>query len=182
MGSEGICGVKESPDRLKMESLVSVQAQSPVSVQAQSPASMQARSPVSIQAQSPVSVQAQSPVSMQANENESKIVHESENIKSKFTQFEHKQDQPAQFQHSSLTQIEAIDVIDNPLANDDRNALCTDLVLQSSEQSWNACHILFGSFHQNDSVMKGIKSCLLPCFGMFKMPILMFISMLVVCP
>ena len=109
---------------------------------------MQARSPVSVQAQSPVSVQAQSPVSMQANESESKIVHESENMKSNFTQFQHKQAQPAQFQHSSLTQIEAIDSVDNPLANDDRNALYTELVLPSSEQSWNA-YIIFGSFHQN---------------------------------
>ena len=146
--------MKESPDRQKMESpvsdqvlsLVSVQAHGPVSVQAQSPASMQARSPVSVQAQSPVSMQAQSHVSMQANKSESKIVHESENMKSKFTQFQHKHARPAQFQHSSLTQIEAIDLVDNPLAIDDRNAFCTELVLQSSEQSWNACHILFESF------------------------------------
>ena len=110
---------------------------------------MQARNPVSVQAQSPVSMQAQSPVSMQANESESKIVHESENMKSNFTQFQHKQAQPAQFQHSSLTQIEAIDLVDNPLAIDDRNALYTELVLPSLEQSWNACHIIFGNFHQN---------------------------------
>ena len=49
-----------------------------------------------------------------------------------------------------FTQIEAIDLVDTPLANDDRNALYTELVVQSSEQSWNGCHILFGSFHQND--------------------------------
>ena len=30
--------------------------------------------------------------------------------------------------------------------------------------------------------MEWIKSCLLPCFGTFKMPILMFISILVFCP
>ena len=95
-------------------------------------------------------MQAQSPVSMQANESESKIVHESENMKSKFTQFQHKQAQPAQFQHSSLTQVEAIDLVHNPLAIDHRNAVYTELVLPSSEQSWNACHIVFGSFHQND--------------------------------
>ena len=156
--SERICWVKESPDRQKIESPVSVDAQSPVSVQAQSPANMQARipvsvqahSPVSMQARSPVSMQAQSPVSMQANESESQIVHESENMKSKFTQFQCKQAQPAQFQHSSLTQIEAIDLVDNPLANADINVLYTELVLQSPKQSWNACHILFGSFHQND--------------------------------
>ena len=142
-----------------MESPVSVQAQSPASmhailksfsIQAKSPVSLQAQSLVSVQAQSPVSMQAQSPVQMQANESESKVVHESENMKSKLTQFEHKQDQPAQFHHSSLTQIEAIDLVDNPLANDDGNALCTELVLRLLEQSWNACHILFGSFHQND--------------------------------
>ena len=71
-------------------------------------------------------------------------------MKSKFTQFQHKQAQPAQFQHSSLTQIDAIGLVDNPLANDDRNTLCTGLVIRSSEQSWKACHILFGSFHPND--------------------------------
>ena len=118
--------MKESPDRQKMES------------------------PVSVQAQSPVSMQAQSPVSMQANESESKIIYESESMKSNFTQFQHKQAQPAQFQHSSLTEIEAIYSVDNPLAIDDRNALYTELVLPSLEQSWNACHIIFESFHQND--------------------------------
>ena len=41
-------------------------------------------------------------------------------------------------------------MVDNPLANNDRNALYTELVLGSSELSWNACYILFGSFHQND--------------------------------
>ena len=71
-------------------------------------------------------------------------------MESKFTQFQHKHARPVQFQHSSLTQIEAIDLVDNPVGIDDRNAFCTELVLQSSEQSWNACHILFGSFHQND--------------------------------
>ena len=35
------------------------------------------------------------------------------------------------------------------------------------------------SFSQLYSVTKWIKSCLLPCFGTFKMPILMFISILV---
>ena len=49
-----------------------------------------------------------------------------------------------------MTQIEAIDLVDNPLANDDRSVLCTELVLRSPKQPWNACHILFGSFHQND--------------------------------
>ena len=49
-------------------------------------------------------------------------------MKRKFTQFQHKQAQPAQFQHSSLTQIEAINLVDNPQAIDDRNALCTELV------------------------------------------------------
>ena len=141
--------MKKSPHRQKMESPVSVQAQRPASMQARSPVSVQAQSPVSMQAQIPVSVQVQSPVSMQANESESKIIHESENMKSK-TQFQHTQAQPAQFQHSSLTQFEPIDLVDNPIANDDRNAIYTELVLGSPEQSWNACHILFGSFHQND--------------------------------
>ena len=95
--------------------------ESPVSVQEQSLVSVQAQSPASIKAQSPVSMQAQSPVSMQAYENQSKIVHERENMKSKFTQFQHKQAQQPQFQLSSLTQIEAIDLVDNPLANDDKN-------------------------------------------------------------
>ena len=71
--SEEICGVKESPDRQKMESPVSVQAQCPASMQARSPVSVQAQSPVSMQAQSPVSMQAQIPLSMQANENEPKL-------------------------------------------------------------------------------------------------------------
>ena len=50
-----------------------------------------------------------------------------------------------------MSQIEAIDLVDNPLTNDDRNVLCTELVLRSPKQPWNACHILFGSFHQNDT-------------------------------
>ena len=49
-----------------------------------------------------------------------------------------------------MTQIEAIDLVDNPLAIDDRNALYTELLFPSSELSWNACHIIFGSSHQND--------------------------------
>ena len=37
--------------------------------------------------------------------------------------------------------------------------------------------------HKNDpTVTKWIKSCLLPCFGTFKMPFLMFISILVFRP
>ena len=38
------------------------------------------------------------------------------------------------------------------------------------------------SCHSNHNVTKLIKSCLLPCFGTFKMPILMFISVLVFRP
>ena len=164
---ERISGEKEIPDSQRMESPVSeqaqspvsVQARSPISVQAQSPASMQAQSPVSVQARSPVSVQAQSPVNMQAqssvsvqkNRSISDIVIESENMPSKLTQFQHIQAQTTQVQQTALTQFQRIDLAQNPLANNDRNALFTEFVFRSSERSWNACrHILFGSFHQND--------------------------------
>ena len=148
---ERIYGEKESPDSQRMESPVSEQAQSPVSVQARSPISVQAQSPASMQAQSPVNMHPQSFVSVQKNQSISDIVIESENMPSKLTQFQHIQAQTTQFQQTALTQFQRIDLAQNPLANDDRNALFTEFVFRSSERSWNACrHILFGSFHQND--------------------------------
>ena len=56
-----------------------------------------------------------------------------------------------QFQQTALTQFQPIDLEQNPLANNDINALFIVFVFMSSERSWKACrHILFGSFHQND--------------------------------
>ena len=151
-------GLEESSDSQRMESPVSVQAQSPASMQATSPVSVQAQSPVSVQAQSPGSLQAQSPVNMQAqssvsvqkNQSKSEIVNKSENKQSSYAQFQHIQSRTTECQQTALTQFQSSDLAQNPLANDDRNTLCSELVFRSSEQSWNACHIVFGSFHQND--------------------------------
>ena len=46
-----------------------------------------------------------------------------------------------------------------------------------SRLSWVCCRMSLRS-----GVTKWIKSCLLPCFSTFKMPFLMFISVLVFCP
>ena len=87
---------------------------------------------------------------MQRNKSKSKIVNESENMQSTFTQFQQVQAQTAQFQQIALTRFQSTDLAQNPLANGDRNTLCSELVFRSSEQSWNACHIVFWSFHQID--------------------------------
>ena len=133
-----------------MESPVSVQAQSPASMQATSHISVQAQSPGSVQTQSPVSMQAQSSGTVQKNQSKSEIVNKSENMQSTYAQFQHVQSRTAQFQQAVLTQFQSTDLAQSPLANDDRKSLRTELVFRSSEQTWNACHIVFGSFHQND--------------------------------
>ena len=116
------------------QSPVSVQAQSPVSVQAQSPVSVQAHIPVSVQAQSPVSVQAQSPVSMQARNSANEKLHGKRHTQSKFIKIQPK----------NLVQMS----LENSY---ETNVSCSEVVFRSVILSWNACHIIFGSFHQNDA-------------------------------
>ena len=62
----------------------------------------------------------------------------------------------------------------------------TQIRLGGSESSlcaqWVAKDPSFLHADSEDSVTKWIKSCLLQCFGTFKMPILMFISILVFRP
>ena len=71
-------------------------------------------------------------------------------MQSTFTQFQYVQPQTAQFQQIAPTRFQSTDLAHNPLANDDKNILCSELLFRSSEQSWNAYHIVFGSFHKND--------------------------------
>ena len=85
---------------------------------------------------------------MQKNQSKSEIVNESENMQSTFTQFQHVQAQTVSANCSDT--VSSTNSAQYPLANDDRNTLCSELEFRSIEQSWNARHIVFGSFHQND--------------------------------
>ena len=101
----------------------------PASVQVQSPASEQALSPTSMQAPNPASVQIQSPASVQANASKSEKDLEEGNTQNEFT--------------NNVSQK------DNEKGKP--TATCIDLVLSQSTHSWNACQIIFGSYHQNDA-------------------------------
>ena len=56
------------------------------------------------------------------------MVNESENMQS----IQHVQSQTTQFQQT----FQSTDMAQNPLANDDRNTLCAELVFRSTEQPW----------------------------------------------
>ena len=105
-----------------------MQVQSPASMQALSPASMQAQKPASVQILSPASEQARSPASMQANASKSQKDLEKGNTQKEFTNNVSQKDN----EKGKIT------------------ATCIDLVLSYSTHSWNACQIIFGSYHQND--------------------------------